>query len=196
MAWLRIPACNGCVARAVYGEGPDVRCARAGRSRAGASAAPCARNTGGACGVGGGSNGMSARDDFFIGYAPPMPAGVARFVRRIVTGLVLAVLAWAAVVASGHVTLQGGTFEFGHPKRFVGTIVERPYPALRPDGAGGHAMAVMLVAPGKYGADALVHGLDGRRVSVTGTAIRRGALTMVEIDPASLVSTDSAASNP
>jgi hypothetical protein len=139
---------------------------------------------------------MSDRDDFFIGYAPPMPGGVAWFVRRTVTGLVLAVLAWAAVIASGHVSLEGGTFAFGRPQRFVGTIVERPYPALRPDGVGGHPMAMMLVAPGKHGADALVHGLDGQRVSLTGTAIRRGALTMVEIDPASLVSTESAASNP
>jgi hypothetical protein len=124
-----------------------------------------------------------------------MPRGVGRFVRRVVTGLVLAVLAWAGVVASGHVSLQGGTFEFGHPRRFVGTIVERPYPVLRLDNTDGHSTTVMLVAPGKHGADALVHGLDGHHVSLTGTAIRRRALTMVELDPASLTSMEVSSSN-
>jgi hypothetical protein len=139
---------------------------------------------------------MSDRDEFFIGYAPPMPSGISRFVGRVVTGLVLGVLAWAVVIASGHIPLEGGTFEFGHPQRFAGTIGERPYPTLRLDGMDGHAPAMMLVAPGKHGADAMVHGLDGHHVSVIGTAIRRGALTMIELEPASLVSAESSASNP
>jgi hypothetical protein len=130
---------------------------------------------------------MSDRDEFFIGYAPPMPSGVGRFVGRVVTGLVLGALACAAVIASGHVTLEGGTFEFGHPQRFAGTIVERPYPALRLDATNGTSVAtLLLVAPGKHGADSMVRGLDGRHVSLTGTRIRRGARTMIEIEPASL----------
>jgi hypothetical protein len=139
---------------------------------------------------------MKDRDEFFIGYAPPMPARLARFVGRIVVGLVCGALAWAAVVASGHVPLEGGTFEFGHPQRFAGTIVERPYPALLFDGSDRHATALLLVAPGKHGADALVHGLDGRHVTVTGTRVRRGALTMVELEPASLASREGQASSP
>jgi len=129
---------------------------------------------------------MNERDEFFIGYAPPMPAGLARFVRGIVMSVVFAVLAWAVVVASGHVPLEGGTFEFGHPQRFAGTIVERPYPALRLDETVGASAAVLLVAPGKHGADALVRGLDGRHGVLTGTRIQRGALTMIELEPASL----------
>lgn len=129
---------------------------------------------------------MNDQDEFFIGYAPPMPAGLARFVSRVVIALVLGALAWAAVIASGHVPLQGGTFAFGHPQQFTGTMVERPYPALRLDDADPSAPAVLLVAPGKHGADLLVHGLDGRHVALTGTRIRRGALTMIEVEPASL----------
>ena len=131
---------------------------------------------------------MNDRDEFFIGYAPPMPAGLARFVGRIVTGLALAVVAWAAVLASGHVPLEGGTFEFGHLQRFAGTIVERPYPALRLDEADRSVPALLLVAPGKHGADDLVRGLDGHHVALTGTRIRRGTLAMIEIEPTSLVS--------
>lgn len=139
---------------------------------------------------------MNDRDEFFIGYAPPMPAGLARFVSGIVIGLVFGVLAWAAVVASGHVPLEGGTFDFGHPQRFTGTIVERPYPALRLDETDEHsAAAPLLVAPGKHGADALVHGLDGRHAVLTGTRIRRGVLTMIELEPASLALGEASAPN-
>src|SRR4249919_2575614 len=98
---------------------------------------------------------MNDRDEFFIGYAPPMPAGLTRFVRRIVMSLVSAVLVSAAIVASGHVPLEGGTFEFGHPQRFAGTLVERPFPMLRLDGADRSATALLMVAPGKHGAEAL-----------------------------------------
>ncbi len=132
---------------------------------------------------------MNNRDEFFIGYAPPMPAGIARFVGKIVTGLVTGLLGWAAVVAAGHVPLDGGTFEFGRPQGFTGTIGEHPYPALRLDETEHTTSAtLLLVAPGKHGADALVRGLDGRHVALRGTRIRRGALTMIELEPGSLVS--------
>ena len=101
-------------------------------------------------------------------------------------GLVLGALAWADVVASGHVPLEGGAFEFGHPQRFAGTIVERPYPALRLDGADPGMPVLLLVAPGKHGADAVTQGLDGRHASLIGTRIQRGKLTMIEIEPASV----------
>ena len=128
------------------------------------------------------------RDEFFIGYAPPMPPRLARFVTTIVIGLACGLLAWAVIVAAGHVPLEGGAFEFGHPQQFGGTIVERPYPALRPDRTDQDTTPwLLLVAPGKHGADALISGLDGRHVTLTGTRIRRGTRTMIEIEPATLV---------
>jgi hypothetical protein len=139
---------------------------------------------------------MNDKDEFFIGYAPPLPVGLGRFVGRIVKGLVFVVLAWAVVVASGHVPLDGGTFEFGHPQRFAGTIIERPYPALRLDETDGKSTAtLLLVAPGKHGADPLVRGLDGRHAAVTGTRIRRGTLTMIELEPGSLALGEGSAPN-
>jgi hypothetical protein len=127
-------------------------------------------------------------EEFFIGYAPPMPPQVARFVRAIVIGLVCVLLAWAVTVGAAHVTLEGGTFEFGHPQSFAGIIVEHPYPALRPNEGDRNGMAwPLLVAPGKRGADALVRGLDGRHVTLTGTHIRRDSQVMIEIDPSTLV---------
>lgn len=126
-------------------------------------------------------------DEFFIGYAPPMAPRLARFVTRVVIGLACGVVVWAVTVAAGHVPLEGGAFEFGHPQQFAGTIVEHPYPALRLDGADQDGMPwLLLVAPGKHGADALVNGLGGRHVTLMGTRIRRGTNTMIEVEPASL----------
>jgi hypothetical protein len=125
--------------------------------------------------------------EFFVGYAPPMPRGVSRFIRRVVIGTVPALVGCAVVIASGHVPLEGGTFEFGHPQRFAGTIVERPYPALRLDEPDGHITSMaLLVAPGKHGAATLIRRLGGRRVSLMGTRIQRGVLTMIEIERASV----------
>jgi hypothetical protein len=126
-------------------------------------------------------------DEFFIGYAPPMPSRLARFVTRVVIGLACGLMAWAVTVAVGHVPLEGGNFEFGRPQQFAGTVVERPYPALRPHDVDPNTPWLLLVAPGKHGAGALVSGLDGRHVTLTGTRILRGAHTMIEVDPASLV---------
>ncbi len=127
-------------------------------------------------------------DEFFIGYAPPLPRTFARFVRRVVVALACGMLAWAATVVGAHRSLEGGTFEFGHPRTFSGTLVERPYPALRLDGGNSSAL---LVAPGKHGADASVGGLDGRHVTLTGTRIQRGTRTMIELEPDSIHATAS-----
>jgi hypothetical protein len=136
-------------------------------------------------------------DDFFIGYAPPMPPRLARFVISIVIALACGVLIWAVTVAAGHVPLEGGTFEFGHPQRVAGTIVERPYPALQIDGADSRdTPLLLLVAPGKHGADSLVRGLDGRRLSLMGTRALRGGRTTSEVEPASLMVGDGSAAPP
>lgn len=126
-------------------------------------------------------------EEFFIGYAPPMPPRLGRFVSRVVIGIGCFVFIAAVTLASGHLRLEGGTFEFGHPESFSGTIVERPYPALRLEGVDSNVEpSPLLVAPGKHGAEALVRGLEGRQITLAGTRIQRGAHTMIEVDPASL----------
>jgi hypothetical protein len=127
--------------------------------------------------------------EFFIGYEPPMPPRLARFVARFVVALAGALVVWGVTLAAGHVRLDGGTFEFGRPASFSGTIIERPYPALQLDGPHTPATdSLLLVAPGKHGADALVRGLNGRQATLTGTRIRRGAYTMIEVMPESIAS--------
>jgi hypothetical protein len=126
-------------------------------------------------------------DEFFIGYSPPIPPRTARFVRRTILAIGGASLVWAATVAAAHRTLDGGTFEFGRSRAFSGTIVEQPYPGVRLDGIDAADAHPLLVAPGKHGAEALVHGLDGRHVTFNGTRIERDGRSMIEVEPASFM---------
>lgn len=120
-------------------------------------------------------------DEFYIGYEPPMPPRLTRFVTRIVIAGGAGAVAIAGFAALGHVSLEGGTFSFGQPRTLSGIIHERPYPTLRIDGLDRAAPWALLVAPGKHGADTLVRGRDGQRVQLEGTPITRGGYTMFEV---------------
>src|SRR5437773_10953915 len=200
MARVRVPARHGCVAAAVYRESADVRCTRRGRTRSRSPTAAPARYARTARDARYRPEGLRmwkpGEEESCIGYAPPMPPRLGRFVRRVVIGIGCFVVIVAVTLASGHLRLEGGTYEFGHPKSFSGTIVQRPYPALRLDGVDSIVEPwPLLVAPGKHGADALVRGLEGRHLSLTGTRIQRGAHTMIEVEPASLPSNVSEAAS-
>jgi hypothetical protein len=129
------------------------------------------------------------RDEFFIGYDPPLPSGLSTFITRVVMAGTAGLVLGAAVIAAGHVRLDGGAFEFGRPRSTTGTIVTRPYPALVEDEDARHPDRArpwtLLVAPGKHGADALVRGLDGMRVTLEGTRIERAGMRMMELQPGS-----------
>jgi hypothetical protein len=131
------------------------------------------------------------RDEFFIGYAPPLPARLSTFITRLVTAGAAGVALAAAAIAAGHVRLEGGTFEFGRVRTSTGTIVTQPYPALVEDADPAGAPGAdrpwrLLVAAGKHGADALVRGLDGARVTIEGTRIERSGMRMLEVRAGSI----------
>jgi hypothetical protein len=135
----------------------------------------------------------SSVDEFYIGYDPPMPPRIARFVKRAVLLIGAGVPIAAGILAIGHVRIDGGTFDFGRPRQVSGVIDARPYPSLRLDAAaGGDARDAgreawaLLVAPGKHGANALVSAYDGERVTLEGTRIQRGDRLMFEVTPGSI----------
>jgi hypothetical protein len=136
----------------------------------------------------------SPSDEFYIGYAPPMPPHIARFVKRVVMAIAAGVPLAASLIAIGHVRLDGGVFDYGRPRTIAGVITARPYPAIRlepsstsPAEAGGSRSA-LLVAPGKHGAESMATPFDGHRVTLDATRIQRGDAVMFEIAPGSIAS--------
>lgn len=130
-------------------------------------------------------------DEFYVGYQKTAPAGIARFVRTSVVGVLVLAAFLAGMLVSAQKPFARAFFEFGEIRQFEGFISEYPYPALlvpRPGDTGGSLpfSRYLLVAPGKFGAAGDVAGLDGRRVSVDGTLIYRDDVTMVEIVPGSV----------
>jgi len=129
--------------------------------------------------------------DFYVGYLPKAPQTLARFVRRIIFIIGLLAVIVALVLTFGQMLFANSAFEFGELRTFEGAIETRPYPALLVARPGETEQEqkysrYLLVAPGKHGADNLVAGLDGKRVSLQGQLIYREGGTMVEIAPGSI----------
>jgi len=129
-------------------------------------------------------------DEFYVGYLPRAPRGIAARVRWATAALGLVAAAVAVLLVHGQRGFDPGTHEYGVVREFRGVIRERPYPLLqlprpgRPDRAVADSASdstYYLTARGKAGAAALVAGLDGRPVRLRGSLVHRDALTMVEI---------------
>lgn len=126
--------------------------------------------------------------DFYVGYESAAPAGVARFVRRLI-GLALPLTpVLSGLVVLLHQPFDSGTFEYGVIRELEGVLREKPVPALllqRPGrlaANGSAATGLLLVAPGKHGAGALVSGLGGQWVGLRGSLIYRAGTTMLEVE--------------
>lgn len=134
-------------------------------------------------------------NDFYIGYLPKPPVGLARFLRRVIAALGVLAISIALVLVMKQMPFANSVFEYGKVRGFEGTIATEPYPALlveRPGMAGPQSKysRYLLVAPGKHGADDLVAGFDGKKVRLQGQLIYRESGTMVEITPGSITLLD------
>ena len=95
------------------------------------------------------------RDAFYVGYHDEAPAGLARFLRARVIGLVVLVAALLAAIAAGQHGFVPSVFEFGNEREFVGWIQAEPVPSLivsRPGDVDvcGAVSSYPLVALGKF----------------------------------------------
>jgi len=128
--------------------------------------------------------------EFYVGYLPSAPPGIRRRLRRAVSFAVLLAIAGAALFAVSQQHFANSFFEYGKPAEFAGTLRLQPFPALvveNPDAAAGNSQpAYLLVAPGKFGADTTLAGMDGNRVRLRGTLIHRAEGHMLEIEPGSV----------
>ena len=134
--------------------------------------------------------------DFYIGYLPKAPEGLARFLRRVVAALGVLAISIALVLVMKQMRFANSAFEYGKTRSFEGTIATAPYPSLLVERLGmagqqSKYSRYLLVAPGKHGADDLVAGFDGKKVRVQGQLIYREGGTMVEITPGAITLLDS-----
>jgi len=136
-------------------------------------------------------------DEFYIGYEPQMPDGIAKWIRPAAIGLIALASVLSAVFVVAQKPSSSGIFEYGRERTFEGRLVATPYPALLVADTSEHApMIYWLVGPGKHGATEIVRGLDGHAVRVTGSLITRDADSMIEVTPGHVVAIDSLALPP
>ena len=134
-------------------------------------------------------------NDFYIGYLPKAPRGLARFLRTAIAALGVLTISIALALVMKQMRFANSVFEYGKMRSFEGTIAAAPYPSLlleRPGMAGQQSKysRYLLVAPGKHGAGEFVAGFDGKKVRVQGQLIYRDGGTMVEITPRSVTLLD------
>lgn len=125
-------------------------------------------------------------NEFYVGYLPKVPEGIARVMRITIVSLLALAAAGAILFASVQRTFAPSAFEFGKLRDFEGVMETQPYPSLlvaRPVASvtGQTFSRYLLVAVGKHGADSQVAGFDGQNVKLRGTLIYRDGQTMVEI---------------
>lgn len=135
---------------------------------------------------------MSGPDEeFYVGYLPAAPPRLARTLKNRVVALFFLVVLAGAGLPVLHQLRPAARFEYGSAVEMAGTLAAHPHPRLlvpRPARAAGGAgvSSLPLVAPWKHGADALVAGLDGRRVRLRATLAFRDGVALAEVVPGSL----------
>ena len=128
-------------------------------------------------------------DEFYTGYLPEAPPGIARRTRTAVAVVFVLAVTLAVVLVASQRPFSSAVFEFGTLRTFEGVARLAPEPHLeveRPGRADDPVSRFYLVAPGKHGARPALAGLDGRRVRLEGTLVYRGDQTMIEVVPSTV----------
>ena len=127
--------------------------------------------------------------EFYIGYLPKSPAGLAGRTRRVATALLVLSGTLELLFLYAQQPFAPSTFEFLLSRDFEGVIEEHPYPTLVVTHPGTQSR-YLLVASGKHGADDRVRGLNGLQVRIRGQLIYRQRHTMLQLDPTSIQTLD------
>ncbi len=129
------------------------------------------------------------RDEFYVGYLPNAPAGLARFTRTVVVGFVATAFSLLLGLAVAQQGFAPASFDYGRLTTVEGVIRAGPYPVLevtRP-GVSTAVTRYLLAGAGKRGAQVTTTPLDGRRVRAVGTLAYRGNLTLLELASAAVI---------
>jgi hypothetical protein len=120
-------------------------------------------------------------DEFYVGYLPKAPTGVARAVRAAVAGFVVVGIVSAVVIAGSF--RKPAAAEWGDdPVTLRGVVRESPYPMLQFADKSGAKHLALIVDGGKHGAAARVKGMEGATAEVRGTVLQRDGRMMIELE--------------
>jgi hypothetical protein len=135
--------------------------------------------------------------EFYVGYLPKAPSGIARTMKVVIVVLFAAATTCAIGFAALQRTYARSFFESGKERTFDGVIEASPYPALLSslDAANASALRYLLVAKGKHGADSQVAGYIGKSVRLRGTLIYRDDQKMIVVSGGSISVLDDAQQN-
>lgn len=129
-------------------------------------------------------------EEFYVGYLPQAPRGIAGSVRRIVISLLVLAAVVAVALVYGQHRYAASFFEFGRVREFEGELLEKPFPRLLVRRAAPPLalpfVTYTLVGQGKHGAAAEALGFNGRNVKLRGTLIHRDDTAMIELVPGSI----------
>jgi len=122
-------------------------------------------------------------NEFYVGYLPKAPTGIARRVKTLIAILLVLGAVASIMFARIQKTFAISTFEYGKERTFEGVLENSPYPALVTAGTApeGKAARFLLVASGKHGADSQVQQYAGKAVRLSGSLIYRGNQSMIEL---------------
>jgi hypothetical protein len=118
--------------------------------------------------------------EFYVGYVPRAPCGLASRMKQACIALLLMAAAVALVLVFSQQPFADSRFEWGQAREFAGVVRATPVPMLI------GSQPYLLVGPGKHGVGGAVASLDGRSVRLRGSLIERGDQRAIEVLPDSI----------
>ncbi len=137
---------------------------------------------------------MNRKKEFYIGYLPNAPKGIAKFSRQIVVLLFLIAVAVAFTIGSSQRFISNGTYEYGELTEVEGILYESPQPFLKVHAGKdihGHDVFknILLINYGKFGALESIQKIKAKigrplnevKVKLRGTLIYHNGVTLLEL---------------
>lgn len=122
------------------------------------------------------------KDEFYIGYYPNAPKGIAKTVQISIGAIIVTILVTVFVIAKSEIGFTNSQFEYGTLTELEGVLYRKPVPTLRVytgKDANGKDLykSILLVNFSKFGAQSLLAAYTQNGVSESESVVRlRGTL--------------------
>lgn len=122
------------------------------------------------------------KDEFYIGYYPDAPKGIARTVQITIGVILVAIIITVIVIVKSQIGFTNSQFEYGTLTELEGVLYRNPVPMLRVNtgkDVSGKALykSILLVNFSKFGAESLLAAYTQKGVSESESVVRlRGTL--------------------